>query len=341
MESLSNQNDDSPGSSGDGAWAKIWKLNVPPKVKVFWWRVVHEFLPAKDILNRRHIEPSSCCDTCGAEKETIRHILIECTIAKRFWAEVRVLTGVKLPSLHAATWATDLISGVCSDKNRGIFIVGMYSLWMQRNNRRHGAPVQSVRGAVQWAVDLAHDLWLMHEPKLQVPVPVPRPGWKLSETSWVKCNTDGAFCVEKRWGATGVVLRDHHGSFVAGRAQWYKHGLDALTMEALAVRDGLALAHNKGIQRLQLETDSQELVKLWTTDTDHRSRIGPVIREAREISLIFVDFKLFYSRRSCNRVAHTLAKQVSEDRRLVEWHETPTCVRNLITEDCSPGNSDE
>jgi len=35
-------------------------------------------------------------------------------------------------------------------------------------------------------------------------------------------------------------------------------------MEALACRDGLILAVDMGVQNLQVETDSQELVKLWT-----------------------------------------------------------------------------
>lgn len=48
-----------PGGSGDESWSLIWKLVVPPKVKVFRWRVIHEFLPAKQILHRRHIEPTA------------------------------------------------------------------------------------------------------------------------------------------------------------------------------------------------------------------------------------------------------------------------------------------
>jgi len=58
------QTDLSPGVSNDESWNRLWKLNVPPKVKVFWWRVLHEFLPAKDILHHRHIEPTSFCDVC-------------------------------------------------------------------------------------------------------------------------------------------------------------------------------------------------------------------------------------------------------------------------------------
>ena len=52
-------------SDDSGFWAKLWKLDVPPKVRVFWWRVLHNSLPAKLELLRRHIEKESYCEVCG------------------------------------------------------------------------------------------------------------------------------------------------------------------------------------------------------------------------------------------------------------------------------------
>jgi hypothetical protein len=37
-------------------WKRIWKLAIPPKVKVFWWWVMHNFVPVKANLMERHIE---------------------------------------------------------------------------------------------------------------------------------------------------------------------------------------------------------------------------------------------------------------------------------------------
>lgn len=89
-------------------------------------------------------------------------------------------------------------------------------------------------------------------------------------------------------------------------------------MDAIAVRDGAAFARAKGVLRLELETDNQELVKLWKNGACQRSRIAPIIREAREICLCFIDFALMFTSRSCNRVAYTLAKQASGEDRLGE-----------------------
>ena len=63
--------------------------------------------------------------------------------------------------------------------------------------------------------------------------------------------------------ATRAVLRNHSGRFVSGRARRYPYGLDSLASEALACKDGVLLVAERGVQRLQVETDSQELVKLW------------------------------------------------------------------------------
>lgn len=80
-------------------------------------------------------------------------------------------------------------------------------------------------------------------------------------------------------------------------------------MEALAYRDGVVLAQEKGARKLAIETGSQELVKFWEAGANQRLRVAPIIRETRDISSSFSAFTLLYSSRSCNRVAHTLAKQ--------------------------------
>jgi hypothetical protein len=46
-----------------------------------------------------------------------------------------------------------------------------------------------------------------------------------------------------------------------------------------------------------------------------------------------------YANRSCNQVAHVLARQVSDDIRMGEWHSVPSCVLHLLTEDGNPVDS--
>jgi hypothetical protein len=123
-------------------------------------------------------------------------------------------------------------------------------------------------------------------------------------------NTDGAFYPDTGQVAIEVVIRDHVGTFRGGIAKWHPYGLDAQTMEAIAYREGVAYAGSRGIQKLQVETDIQELVKLWEMGDLQRSRVSLIIREITELCTIFHAFFLVYTNRSCNHVAHTLAKKV-------------------------------
>lgn len=153
----------------------------------------------------------------------------------------------------------------------------------------------------------------------------------------MKCNVDGAFYADQRHGATGAVTRDDADNFVEARAKWYEHGLDALTMEALACRDGLLMAQQAGVQRIWLETDCQDLVRLWNEGINQRPGVLMILWDVWEMSLNFQDFKFSFISRNCNRVAHSLAKQVIGSVRSGWWHVSPTCIESLLIADCNPG----
>jgi hypothetical protein len=90
------------------------------------------------------------------------------------------------------------------------------------------------------------------------------------------------------------VIRDDSGAFFRGGAKWYANSLDALTMEALACRDGLLLSRQAGVSRLWLETDCQELVKLWSAGENQRSSVMSILKEIRELGALFQDFRLSF-----------------------------------------------
>jgi hypothetical protein len=110
-------------------WKRLWKLHVPPKIRIFWWRAVNNFLPTKAKLNRRHVELESFCPTCEAEAETLHHVAFVCPLAKRFWQSVERLMGFKVPDLHPISWVKDaLVRGRCIEKEATILACGERSL---------------------------------------------------------------------------------------------------------------------------------------------------------------------------------------------------------------------
>lgn len=60
-------------------WKRIWKLHLPPKLKIFCWNICHNALPTKDNLYRRRISPDPLCPLCHTHQpETIEHLFLLC-----------------------------------------------------------------------------------------------------------------------------------------------------------------------------------------------------------------------------------------------------------------------
>ncbi|KAF8653152.1 hypothetical protein HU200_062598 [Digitaria exilis] len=335
MKRWQQENVNRPGQSNDDSWKRIWKLDVPPKVRVFWWRVIHEFLPAKHVLHKRHIELEAHCETCGASEESIKHVLSECTIARIFWEQTKDMTGVKLPFLHPDTWARDLLV-MGTPRDPAVICCGMWSLWTLRNKRRHGELGWSVREAVFWVRDTASDLWEILHPVRPEEVQRKERFWEKPNAGWIKCNVDATFSPESKRGATGMVLRSDTRVFLGVQGIPYIHCMDAMTVEACACRDGMKLADKISVAKLCIESDCLELMRLWEIRHACRSTIVPILGEMSELSLRFSDFKLVFASRDCNKVAHEIAKQASSMTETVEWHlEAPSSIRSLLEYDCN------
>jgi hypothetical protein len=162
---------DSREASGSGAsahWSTLWKLEVPPKVQVFWWRVLHNSLPSKMEMKQRHIAKKSHCEMCGHQEETLFHVFFDCPLAKRFWREVKKVMGITVPDLHPWSWATDiLLPRVCAHATVAVVVCGAWDLWTGRNARDHGWKTWEPGATTRFISALMEDLVSLRQPKKQ------------------------------------------------------------------------------------------------------------------------------------------------------------------------------
>lgn len=91
------------------------------------------------------------------------------------------------------------------------------------------------------------------------------------------------------------MLRDHNGIFLSGESLFYDKCLDAITAEVLACRDGLNLALGRGVVEVHLETDCQELTRLWELEEEQRSHIMSLLREIKELRCNFAAFRFTFA----------------------------------------------
>ena len=75
----------STDDSRNPLWKKLWHLSIPPKVRIFAWRMCLNVLPTLVNLQSKGVVNCDICLACGKEPETTFHVFVNCEVAKRVW----------------------------------------------------------------------------------------------------------------------------------------------------------------------------------------------------------------------------------------------------------------
>ncbi|KAL0405816.1 UNVERIFIED_CONTAM: putative ribonuclease H protein [Sesamum latifolium] len=113
-------------------WTALWRTWVPPKVRVFMWRLCVEALPTLEKLAKRKEGVEKRCAICGGTVESIKHVLLECPFMRQVWALSY------LPWRFVANWhhgaAKSVLSIVqrTSIEDRNQLFMYCWGLWKHR-----------------------------------------------------------------------------------------------------------------------------------------------------------------------------------------------------------------
>ena len=58
---------------------------MPPKVRYFYWLVLHDRCWTAERRKRRGLQDSDDCALCSQASETINHLLVTCVFTKEVW----------------------------------------------------------------------------------------------------------------------------------------------------------------------------------------------------------------------------------------------------------------
>ena len=299
------------GTSGNdegSSWSSLWKTEVPNKIRVFLWRLARESIPRHDILHHRHMATSPACQLCGAA-DSWRHALLECALSRSVWSlasEHLVEQMSTCADACAKTWLFTLNSTLSHADFTRLWVT-LWAIWSSRRKLIHEGIHQTPYATNGFIAAFISDLQVVAKPQGHPRVVQPSPArWIPPQEGNCKINVDAALMRTRPVGAVAAVCWDRHGIFV-GVSTITFHGIDdPATLEALAIRESLALADDLYERRISVASDCKVVVD----DIRQRSAAsyGAIIREVVDRSKSFISCLFSHEFRSLNVEAHNLAK---------------------------------
>ena len=114
-------------------WTKIWKANVPNKIKVFPRKASKNALPTLDNLLHRRVIENATCNFCQRDEETILHALWGCGAAQDVWAGSVVCFQKCGTVFHDFRKLVEEIMVKKTAEDVDLFLVTCWQIWYQRN----------------------------------------------------------------------------------------------------------------------------------------------------------------------------------------------------------------
>ena len=106
----------------------VWAVKVPLKIKVFMWFVHKQVILTKDNLTKRNWTGPTRCSFCDRD-ETIKHLFLDCPLAKVLWRTVHIAFNITPPSSVNTLFGTWL-NGIEPETARHISVGVCALLWV-------------------------------------------------------------------------------------------------------------------------------------------------------------------------------------------------------------------
>ncbi|XP_048598122.1 uncharacterized protein LOC125578991 [Brassica napus] len=292
--------------------AKVWTLKTSRKIKHFIWSALSDSVPVCSRLSDRHCSIDRYCPRCGADDESVNHLLFECPPSAQTWALAHIPHSPGLfPSsstysnLNHLLWPAKGLGVPSSILDNVPWI--LWFIWKARNDKIfNGAdisPLDTVQIALSEADNwrLAQIIHKAHADEEFLPQTSAQP---LGH----RCSFDASWHQDDALFGGGMVLTDRDGektfgSFTSNRGLTPLHAeLHALLW---AMKSTLQLDHLD----MTFETDCQQLVKIIE---DEKEEDWPSLmvefEEFYYLHSMFNSCSLCFIPRSCNVRADGLAK---------------------------------
>ncbi|KAL4312649.1 hypothetical protein GQ457_01G024910 [Hibiscus cannabinus] len=113
-------------------YSKLWGLNIPTKCKIFFWRLLNNFLPTFVNLKFKRVQVRNTCPLCDFAAESTDHFLFLCPFIKQVLSSV----GLPHPPANHNSFYKDVFAGWfvnSTAKQQMLLVITYWAIWHARN----------------------------------------------------------------------------------------------------------------------------------------------------------------------------------------------------------------
>uniref|UniRef100_A0A803QAH8 Reverse transcriptase domain-containing protein n=1 Tax=Cannabis sativa TaxID=3483 RepID=A0A803QAH8_CANSA len=320
-------------------WKSFWQLKLPPKVKLFAWKAIHNALPVASELYKRKSLTSASCSLCLNAWESVGHAMFTCKHARHVWKIVGFSFNNKaVVSMKIEDFLFQISECYTKSELEMIFCT-MWSIWSDRNNVIHGklaqqpSVISAKAASFLSSFQSAHQLSL-HAGLAPADTPTAHKTWTPPPPTFLKLNVDAAFDDTRKRIGFGAIIRDSTGKVKAAMS----HPIDGCCrpqdMEAKGLFYSLKWARQLNFKVDMVETDSLILVNALRKSTSKSSSFQDLIFDVQTQLSYLPIVCVHHVYRDGNQAAHGLAKHALVLDNVCTWLEDfPSAILSVVVKD--------
>ncbi|KAM1939411.1 hypothetical protein ACFX13_027258 [Malus domestica] len=286
-------------------WSRIWRLQVPNKIKLFIWRCCNNALAVRRNLQRRHMRVDNVCGVCNAVDKT--DLFFRCNFSHVFWfcsplhLNSHELEGFDFldswGKFHEGIKGKENADEICQE-----FAFGLWRLWKNRNDI-------VFKGLYRQPLDVM-DLWWKNINEFR------KASARVEDDDWNKevGPLSAAARPSLHW------QRPRYGTIkINTDAAWCKDTLRAAAAEAIAIRNALKACITHRFNHVVIESDAKLIIQMIRNEVSADCNLDCVLGDIEILARMLTSVTFAFVPRESNHAAHLVAKYVFKEGRDIIW----------------------
>ncbi|KAF4399153.1 hypothetical protein G4B88_023747 [Cannabis sativa] len=291
-------------------WKMLWSMSLPPRMKLFGWRVCHNWLPAKINLAHRGMDVNLSCDLCGHQAETLTHALWGCAKVKTIWKLV--------PWYHKCAHFKngsmfDIMVTLKDHLHKSEFeeaIKIMWAIWENRNRYWNKLPVMNGIQLLDWIFTAYPDSRNSKEQTMNIDMKHQQPKkWIRPPTRHISVNCDAAMTNGTAGVGTGFIWRDWEGNLLLAGMVYHQSCCSVEMAEAWAILEALKHQPHTANMAIEIQSDCKKIVDEIQHRDNKLSAVSTILHQIQDRMDSSNCTNIVHVHRNNNECAHMLARK--------------------------------